>query len=329
MATAESITPAIPYVTSNNPLENLGPPRSLISYARKFYRAHDLKDLVTEADFVKGALYFRDPGSITRAGDDRHGDMIETLTLDEPLTLKPESFHSRELDLSLTRLDVLSLMKFREDSRGARWRNSSLAYRMVLTACALGSITQGWDQSAMGGANLGWDISLELPGCNTASELDERNSPSDQHDFLFGLVQGAPFLFGAFAGFFFTDILIKWRFTRRRGLGRRGVLLVAGLFSFFPSLVSAFLQSWEQLLVCRLLLGVGMASKAVIVPILLSETAPKGEFVPPSLNTMPTPHTSLIIFEQKFEEWQSHGGSCSYPLVRISLIAICVGLRSR
>ena len=123
----------------------------------------------------------------------------------------------------------------------------------------------------MNGANLGWPKPLGL-----ALEDNVTKNPGDRHVWWFGFVNGTPFLSGAFVGPIFADILIKWRLGRRTGLGRRGVLLVAGAFSFAAMLGSAFVKRWEELLVCRLLLGIGMASKATIVPILLSETSPTG-----------------------------------------------------
>jgi MFS family permease len=50
---------------------------------------------------------------------------------------------------------------------------------------------------------------------------------------------------------------------------------LAGLFSFVSVIGSASVNKWEHLLVFRILLGAGMAGKASIVPILLSETSPK------------------------------------------------------
>jgi hypothetical protein len=221
-------------------------------------------------------LYFRYPNA-SIAEVDEHGaqsllDISDDLPLDERcLTLKPATPAGDDLDLSLIYLDRLSLNLFRRERRGEKWKNLSNAHRLLLLACAVASITQGWDQSSMNGANLGWPKPLGL-----ALEDKVTKNPGDRHVWLFGLLNGAPFLSGALAGPIFADILIKWRFKRRAGLGRRGVLLLASVFSFSAVLGSAFVETWEQLLACRLLLGIGMASKAIIVPMLLSEISPKG-----------------------------------------------------
>ena len=44
--------------------------------------------------------------------------------------------------------------------------------------------------------------------------------------------------------------------------GRRGVIFFSAVFCFFSVIGSAVTQNWEQLFVTRLLLGIGMGSKA-------------------------------------------------------------------
>jgi MFS family permease len=85
-----------------------------------------------------------------------------------------------------------------------------------------------------------------------------------------GAITGAPFLVGSVTGLFITDPLSEY--TR---LGRCGAIFIAGVFSFATVIASAAIHQWWQLLICRCVLGVGMAGKASLVPILLSETAPK------------------------------------------------------
>jgi MFS family permease len=47
-------------------------------------------------------------------------------------------------------------------------------------------------------------------------------------------------------------------------MGRRPVIFVAAIFSLLPMVGAAVCQDWKQLLVCRLLLGVGMGCKAAV-----------------------------------------------------------------
>lgn len=124
----------------------------------------------------------------------------------------------------------------------------------------LAALTQGWDQSSMNAANLGWtkEQQLNLP------VNDIITNPTARNVWLFGLTNGMPFFSGALICFPFTDLL-----SNRFVFGRRGVLYIAGLFSFASVLGSAGVKTWSQLLVCRALLGIGMGTKACIVSVLL------------------------------------------------------------
>jgi MFS family permease len=87
---------------------------------------------------------------------------------------------------------------------------------------------------------------------------------------LLGVTVGVPFFAGAVLGLIITDPI-----ARILRFGRRGAICVAGIFSFISVVGSASIHKWEHLLGFRILLGAGMAGKASIVPILLSETSPK------------------------------------------------------
>lgn len=76
-------------------------------------------------------------------------------------------------------------------------------------------------------------------------------------------------------------------------MGRRPVIFIAAIFSLIPMIGAAVCQNWIQLLICRLLLGIGIGCKAAVgrwtlvlpkssvtgpndrvVPIYAAETAP-------------------------------------------------------
>lgn len=57
-------------------------------------------------------------------------------------------------------------------------------------------------------------------------------------------------------------------------LGRKGTIFLAAIFSLLAPLGSAFTQTWPQLVVCRILLGIGMGLKEVTVPVYSAENAP-------------------------------------------------------
>ena len=55
--------------------------------------------------------------------------------------------------------------------------------------------------------------------------------------------------------------------------GRHGTIFSA-VFCLLSAIGSAFTQSWEQLFATRILLGIGMGSRASTVPIYVAENAP-------------------------------------------------------
>ena len=57
-------------------------------------------------------------------------------------------------------------------------------------------------------------------------------------------------------------------------LGRRGVIFFCGIFCTLSVIGSAFSQTWQQLFITRLLLGIGMGPKASTTPIYAAENVP-------------------------------------------------------
>ena len=56
--------------------------------------------------------------------------------------------------------------------------------------------------------------------------------------------------------------------------GRRGTIFMSAIFCFASVVGSAFTQSWQQLFACRILLGIGMGSKASTIPVFAAENSP-------------------------------------------------------
>ena len=57
-------------------------------------------------------------------------------------------------------------------------------------------------------------------------------------------------------------------------LGRRGTIFISAFFCLGSVIGSAFTQTWPQLFVCRLLLGIGMGTKASTIPVFAAENSP-------------------------------------------------------
>ncbi|KAK7429272.1 hypothetical protein QQZ08_004282 [Neonectria magnoliae] len=135
-----------------------------------------------------------------------------------------------------------------------KWRVPTTLYLTVAT-CSIGAAVQGWDQTGSNGANL------EFP---RAYGID---SESIHDKVIVGLVNAAPYIGTAFFGCWLSDPL-------NHHFGRRGTIFFSANFCLWPVIGSAFCNTWIQLLLCRLLLGVGMGTKASTVPIFAAENSP-------------------------------------------------------
>jgi MFS family permease len=117
----------------------------------------------------------------------------------------------------------------------------------------------GWNQAA--NRNLGWPKEFHF-NANVIKETD--------HDIWeFGVVN-AVMWFAAMIGPMLVDVICNTTSVP----GRRGSVLVAAILSLGGTVGSSRSQTWRQLLVWRIVLGIGIGTKASIVPIWESEVLP-------------------------------------------------------
>ncbi|OBT58759.1 hypothetical protein VE04_00719 [Pseudogymnoascus sp. 24MN13] len=135
-----------------------------------------------------------------------------------------------------------------------KWRQPRALYFTIIT-CSIGAAVQGWDQTGSNGANLAFH---KVFGINDTALRDT---------FIVGVVNAAPYIASAVAGCWLSDPLNHY-------IGRRGAIFFSAIFCLFPVIGSAFTQTWQELLACRLLMGIGMGAKASTVPIYAAENSP-------------------------------------------------------
>lgn len=124
----------------------------------------------------------------------------------------------------------------------------------------IASQVQGWDQEGSNGANLSWPEQFGV--------ADTAGTPNAAaHSWLIGLVNSGPYIGSAFLGCWLSDPLNNF-------FGRRGTIFFSAVFCFLSVIGSACTQNWWEFFICRLLLGVGMGSKASTVPIFAAENVP-------------------------------------------------------
>ncbi|OQV01316.1 hypothetical protein CLAIMM_06697 [Cladophialophora immunda] len=140
-----------------------------------------------------------------------------------------------------------------------KWRQPWTLY-LTIALCSIGAAVQGWDQTGSNGANLSFPVEFGIP--------DSADSPNAaRNQWIVGVVNSAPYMASALFSCWLSDPLNNW-------LGRRPVIFISAIFCCFSVIGSAVTQTWEQLFVTRLLLGVGMGLKGSTIPIFAAENTP-------------------------------------------------------
>ncbi|GAP90125.2 putative hexose transporter [Rosellinia necatrix] len=130
-----------------------------------------------------------------------------------------------------------------------------LTLYLTIATCSIGAAVQGWDQEGSNGANLTFPVQFGI------------GSDSTRDVFLVGLINSAPYIGSALLGCWLSDPLNNY-------FGRRGTIFISAIFCLITPIGGAVTQNWQQLLVTRLLLGLGMGIKASTVPIFAAENSP-------------------------------------------------------
>lgn len=145
-----------------------------------------------------------------------------------------------------------------------KWRHPALLYITVLI-CSIGAAVQGWDQTGSNGANLSFPQDFGIAAGFRPAGPDNPNHERD--GWLVGLINAAPYIASAFVGCWISDPLNNFA-------GRRGAICVSAVILIVTPIESGLTQTWEELLFCRLLMGLGMGLKASTVPVFAAENAP-------------------------------------------------------
>ncbi|KAJ3713394.1 hypothetical protein EV361DRAFT_936800 [Lentinula raphanica] len=140
-----------------------------------------------------------------------------------------------------------------------KWSQPKDMYKTVII-CSIAAAVQGWDQEGSNGANLSFPDEFGISD-------DASNPDASKNEWLIGLINSGPYIGAALIGCWLTDPLNIL-------FGRRGTIFICGIFCTLTVIGSACAQTWPQLLVCRLLLGIGMGAKASTVPVFAAENTP-------------------------------------------------------
>ncbi|KAI8935650.1 hypothetical protein NX059_007176 [Plenodomus lindquistii] len=145
-----------------------------------------------------------------------------------------------------------------------KWRQPRILYFTIIL-CSVGAAVQGWDQTGSNGANLSFPDALGIPNSEMVNGAINPNAARNQ--WLQGLINAGPYIASAFFGCWISDPLNNL-------FGRRGCIFISAIFCALSPIGSAVSQTWEQLFITRLLLGIGMGCKGASIPIFAAENAP-------------------------------------------------------
>ncbi|KAG8629321.1 hypothetical protein KVT40_003186 [Elsinoe batatas] len=160
-------------------------------------------------------------------------------------------------------LDVLS-----EEEKDAlrfeqahRWKHPIQLY-ITIIVCSIGAAVQGWDQTGSNGANLSFPTEFGI------GQGETDGAPNQIRDsWLVGVVNAGPYIGSAFLGCWLSDPCNFY-------FGRRGTIFTSAIFCVLTPIGGAISQTWEQLFITRLLMGIGMGLKGSTVPIFAAENSP-------------------------------------------------------
>lgn len=184
---------------------------------------------------------------------------------------------------------------------------------MTVIVCSLAAAVQGWDQTGSNGANLSFPIEFGI-----STEAGTPNATN--HEWIVGLINSGPYIASCLLGCWLTDPLNHF-------LGRRGTLFFCGIFCIFAVIGQGLAQTWPQLLVCRLLLGLGMGPKATTSPVFAAENTPasiRGGLVMSwqlwtAFGIMLGFTANLIFFQVGDIAWRLQLGSAFLPAVPLTI----------
>ncbi|KAL8663182.1 MAG: hypothetical protein Q9202_004114 [Teloschistes flavicans] len=209
----------------DNPLRRI-PEKHLREFIDSFFKDSELAKVTNFTNLFRGARLARDEEAFGQE---------DTLTDVEKAALEKEKSRDPEEDPKKDRR--------REPSLWAESRE----IKIILLICCVASITQGWAQAAIVGANQGWPRALNLQLGQATDSSDKATKPPVTGDVwrfsaTNAIVYFAASSVGAYLSDPLTDIL----------MGRRGAIFIAALSTFTASIGQAYAQSWRALFAWRL-----------------------------------------------------------------------------
>ncbi|KAK9459722.1 uncharacterized protein V1516DRAFT_687450 [Lipomyces oligophaga] len=156
------------------------------------------------------------------------------------------------------------IRELNDEDREALHNETAHRWRLPKTLYMTIAQFKVWDQTGSNGANLSFPDAL---GISESGSTCTAQGTCEQNQWLVGFINSAPYIAICLFSCWIADPI-------NHLIGRRGTIFLGAMFSLISPFGMAVSQTWPQLMICRLLLGVGMGLKEVTVPIFSAETAP-------------------------------------------------------
>ncbi|KAK1707705.1 hypothetical protein BDP67DRAFT_581712 [Colletotrichum lupini] len=144
-----------------------------------------------------------------------------------------------------------------------RWKHPKALYFTILMNSVSAAI-QGWDQTGSNGANLSFPQAFGIADKGEACLIA---GTCARNSWIIGAINSAPYMAICVIACWLSDPVNNW-------FGRRGAIFLGAIFSILGPVGQALCQTWPQILICRILLGMGMGLKEVTVPVFSAENSP-------------------------------------------------------
>ncbi|KZV86087.1 hypothetical protein EXIGLDRAFT_841040 [Exidia glandulosa HHB12029] len=137
-----------------------------------------------------------------------------------------------------------------------KWDQPFMVYYIAICA-AMAAVVQGMDEAVVNGAQIFYYDYFGISNPNNDQTIA----------MIQGLINSAPYLCCFLLSCWLTEPL-------NHRLGRRGTIFFACVVTGLFSLLEASTQTWQQLFVVRLILGIGIGPKSATAPVFAAECAP-------------------------------------------------------
>ncbi|GIC92847.1 uncharacterized protein Aud_009322 [Aspergillus udagawae] len=191
-----------------------------------------------------------------------HGDHKLEKVVDVKLLINGALIARDPSNVETCDLTVPEKLAIKSEPRlGLFQQTKELKVVILTTACA--AIIQGWQQSTINISSDGWKCDLLVDSKNP-----ERGIRLDTyHSYIASLTDAAPWISASIIGTWLSDPLQETKY------GRRPALFIAAILCAACAIGTAHCPTWQTLLACRLLLGIGIGAKASIAPVFAAEAA--------------------------------------------------------